>query len=301
MNLINKKIHLNSECVYIDPDELKMAPFKTNDPNNPDANNGLITSIWGPHEWNSIHYKTFGYPIKPTKKQKQEYLEHFISEGNVLPCIYCRASYQQFIKEGDTKLDMSVMESRETLTKWAYRLHNKVNEKLGIDYGETYEELCYKFESSRAKCTKSEKGCIMPLNIKARSFQKAEIHRAPIIDKKYSFALIKYAKNMKLEDFDDWVKYYYNKNDLKLHINNFEEHVIYYSRIDRNSMEWSQRDCIARQIIDFMRRNGISSLTKKGLPSFHEMMLIALISSNLEKVKLEEIYDKITSNKKNIE
>jgi hypothetical protein len=263
----------DSRCINIDPEELRLAPIKANDPDNPDGDNGLITTIWGRHEWESFHAKTFGYPIKPTEQQKTEYLYYFTLLGCVLPCNYCRKSYQKFIKVGDTKLDMSTMESRETLTRWAFRMHNRVNNKLGVDYGDTYEELCYKYESYRARCAKGGKGCIMPLDVKAKSFQKAAIQRAPIIDKKYGDAFIDYANRMKL------VRY--------------EEFLNYYSSLVRNTNEWSRRDCTARKIINYMRRNGISSLTKEGLPSIYEMMLISMLSSTLEKNKLDEIYNKI--------
>src|SRR5579872_3793999 len=61
-------------CINIHRDELIEAPFKTNDSTNPDSNNGLITSIWGPPEWESFHSFTFGFPIKPTEEQKLDYL-----------------------------------------------------------------------------------------------------------------------------------------------------------------------------------------------------------------------------------
>jgi hypothetical protein len=271
MNDQSYEVH---NCIKIDPEELRLAPFKTNDPNNPDADNGLITSIWGPHEWESFHSKTFGYPIKPTDQEKYDYLMHFISIGNVLPCKYCRMSYQKFINEGDTFLDMSVMESRETLTRWGHRLHDRVNKKLGVDYGVTYEEMCFKYESYRARCTTTAKGCIMPLDMKAKSFQKAEMYRAPIVDKKYPLALVEHAK--------------------VLGFRNFENMVNHYSSLERNSLEWSIRDCDARRVIKYMRKNGISSLDSNGIPSRHEMMLLSMLSSTLDIEKLNEIYQKVT-------
>lgn len=274
IELLPRNSIYNSKCIYIDPNELKDASFKTNDASNPDANNGLITSIWGPPEWESFHAKTFGYPIKPTDKQKKDYLDYFISLGNVLPCGYCRISYQKFINEGDTLLDMNVMESRETLTKWGLALHNAVNKKLGVEYGDTYDELCYKYESYRAKCTKSEKGCIMPLDMKAKSYQKATIHRAPIIDKKYSIGLINYAK--------------------KIGLVNYENFLSYYMSLTRNSREWGDRDCAARRIIKYMRKNGINSLTDDGMPCIYEMMLISMLSSTLDKEKMDNVLKNAT-------
>lgn len=271
------KLKLTSahKCINIDPDELHEAPLKTNDPQNPDANNGLITTIWGPHEWEAFHAKTYGYPIKPTSEQKAAYLQYFILEGDVLPCIFCRTSYKKFINEGDTMLDMSVMESRETLTKWAHRLHNAVNKKLGVDYGETYEEMCYKYESYRAKCTKTDKGCLMPLDMKAKSYQKADIRRAPIIDLKYCLSLSEHAKTLGLHNYDSFVKY--------------------YSSLIRNTEEWGKRDCTARKIINYMRKNGISSLDSNGLPGLYEMLLISMLSSTLDCEKLDDVFKKITT------
>jgi hypothetical protein len=259
-------------CINVDPNELKNAPLKTNNALDPDANNGLITSIWGPHEWESFHATTFGYPIKPTDEEKQNYLQYFTLKGSVLPCIFCRRSYTQFIndKTSDTLLNMDVMESRETLTRWGLRLHNAVNKKLGVNYGDTYEELCYKYESYRAKCTKTDKGCLMPLDMKAESYKKADIRRAPIIDKKYSIIVANHAKTLGLHNY-----------------NNFLE---YYSSLVRNTREWGLRDCAARRIIKYMRTHGISSLDSNGLPSIHELMLMSMLSSTLDNEKLEELY-----------
>jgi hypothetical protein len=262
-------IGMYEDCINIDPIELAEAPFKTNDPNNPDADNGLITNIWGHHEWEAFHAKTFGYPINPAAEKKKEYLDYFISNGNVLPCVYCRGSYQKFIKEGETVLDMNTMQSRETLTKWGWRLHNAVNKKLGIDYGDTYEELCYKYESQRAKCTKTEKGCLMPLDMKAKSYQRAAIQRAPIINIKYSLAMREHAKTLGMR--------------------RYEEFLDYYASLMRNTKEWNQRDCEARKIIRYMRKEGISSLDSNGLPSFCEMILMSMLSTTIDKEKLDEM------------
>jgi len=263
----------NSKCIHIDLVELQDAPNKTNDINNPDSNNGLITSIWGPPCWETFHSITFGYPIKPNEEQKAEYLNFFIFFGKVLPCNYCRISYADFIKEADTYLDMRVMESRETLTKWGYKLHNRVNKKLGVNYGETYQEMCYKFESYRAKCTKTDKGCLMPLDIKAKSYQKAKIIRSPIIDIKYCNALKEHAKTLGLINYNKFLNY--------------------FSNLKRNTIEWSDRDCNTRHIINYMRRNGINAIDENGLPSFYEMILISMLCSTLDETKLDILYKKL--------
>lgn len=274
-------------CAHIDPDDLKSAPDRTNciiknkltgkinsainEETISDADNGLITTIWGPHEWESFHAKTFGYPINPSHEKKIQFLRYFTSNGDVLPCIHCSESYKKFISEGDTRLDMDTMTSRETLTRWGYRLHNAVNKKLGVEYHETYEELCFKFESYRAR------GCPMPLSEKAISYRNASINRAPVIDIKYCNALSDHAKTLGLTDYN--------------------QHLKYYKSLTRNSDQWLARDRTARNIIDYMRKSGTSSLDNN-LPSYHEMMLISMLCSTLDHDKLEEIYQKINNDRR---
>ena len=266
-----------NKCINIDKDELKVAPSKTNDINNPDANNGLITSIWGPPTWESFHSITFGYPITPIDKQKKDYMEYFRLLGKVLPCIYCRQSYDKFITDvnQDTLLSIDKMESRETLTRWGLALHDAVNKKLGVEYGVTYEELCYKYEGYRAKCTKTGNGCKMPLSMKAMSYQKADIHRAPIVNIEYSRTMSNHAK--------------------KLGLKNYDEFLGFFSSIERNSKDWGARDCAARKIIRYMRKNGIDPLGDDGMPCVYELLLLSMLSSSLEIDKLDSICKKCTT------
>ena len=50
------------------------------------VNNGLITKIWGPGLWSALHCITFGYPVNPTEKHKQDYKRFFTIVGDILPC-----------------------------------------------------------------------------------------------------------------------------------------------------------------------------------------------------------------------
>jgi hypothetical protein len=131
------------------------------------SKNGMQTRVWGPTGWVFLHCIAQNYPEEPTRLQKKQYREYFKLVGNVLPCRYCRESYQQFIKEPTTKLDTHVMKNRQTLSKWLYDVHNKVNKKLEMKNAPTFEEVTKKYESFRSKCThkspdifeKPVKGC----------------------------------------------------------------------------------------------------------------------------------------------
>jgi hypothetical protein len=136
--------------------------------NNEISKNGMQTRVWGPAGWVFLHSIAQNYSELPTNEQKRNYLEFFRLIGNVLPCKYCRDSYQEFINEPDTKLNESVMKNRLTFTKWLYDIHNKINKKLDVTAVPTFEQVTEKYESFRSKCTRSvpkkiKKGCTDPL------------------------------------------------------------------------------------------------------------------------------------------
>jgi hypothetical protein len=263
----------NDKIIKISDSELVEAYNKSFDKQNTDSNNGLITSIWGPSGWEYAHSVSFGYPNNPTEEDKKNYLIFFKYFGKTLPCSLCVLSYGKFIKERDTLLDKSVMESRETLTKWLYKIHQKVNKKLGVNYGTTFEEVCYKYESYRAKCIKDSKGCYMPLDDKACSYRKSELHRAPLIDKEYALSLIDYANEIGFKDYQSKLEHFMD--------------------IKRNSKEWLNRDRLCRKIINIMRKQGFDSMIDD-LPTEFELLLNSMLSSNLSDDKRKKISDSLS-------
>lgn len=252
------------------------------------ANNGLLTKIWGPPLWVSLHCISFGYPVKPTEEKKKEYKDFFTNVKNILPCKYCRESYESFITTEPTILNDNALENRKTLTKWLYDIHNRVNNKLGVDYGVTYEDVVKRYESYRAKCSKPKsddkeiKGCIMPLYEKDKAFIKANIKDCPIIDipdKKLKY-LISYAKIRGID------KNIINNSILVKKINSYE-----------NSNKWNERNKYCDNLIKNMREKGIESIEQKGrwinLPTKNELLLMLNKSSNLNKDELIKIYENL--------
>jgi hypothetical protein len=246
-------------------------------------NNGLMTKIWGPHMWFAIHSIAFGYPIEPTDEQKNHYRVFFENLGNVLPCMLCNVSYNKFIID----MNDSVFENRDSLTKWTFELHNKVNQKLNINYNTSYEELCEKFESFRAKCNiKSDKGgCNMSLELKSIAFQNADIKVLPLIPLNLAKWFVSYAAKRginldKLEYYDELLRNKTNNSEI----------------IARNM------DCY--NIIKNMRYNVISSLELdpdsefKDLPSIEELQLISMLSTSMSEKELIECASKLGYKKK---
>lgn len=250
---------------------------------NNDVNNGLITKIWGSPGWIFCHSVTFGYPINPTQQQKDYYRQFFMMLGNVLPCRFCRDSYNDYITREGTSLTDSALQDRASLTKWFYNIHEAVNKKLGVEYCVTYENMVNRYESFRAKCGKNDeikKGCITPLNYKAYSFKKLNEIDCPIIQKKIVDKFVDIAKARKISE--KYFNLYRYISDNNVNIKDLQE-----------SCLWEYRNKICRNIINRMRENGISSIEQTGIwqgcPTVSELKLILFFCSNLNKYELNEI------------
>jgi len=253
---------------------------------NPDEN-GLITKIWGPHAWVTLHSIAYCYPNNPTDKDKDNYYNFYSLVGDVLPCFYCRDSYKEFIKDGNTKLDHNVFENRESLTKWLYCIHEAVNKKLGVDYDVSYEDVTNRYNSYRASCTKLEitkiikqdtaqsKGCDAPIDRKTVSYRIENTKDCPIIPLKMAKQFIKYAQLRKLD------------------ISEFEIINKLTDDCKQNVELWNQRNTECCDIMRHMKLQGVKSIEIDGkwkdLPTIDETKLILRLSSNISVRKLTEI------------
>lgn len=116
----------------------------------------MNTKSWGPYAWKFLHYVTFNYPEKPTEDDKESYADLFWNLTKTLPCKLCKESYFKFISEDPVD---NHLHSRDTLVKWLYNLHSKVNDKLVSQGNRTTKSPAYsvfleEYESKRAVCCK---------------------------------------------------------------------------------------------------------------------------------------------------
>lgn len=137
------------------------------------SGDGMLTSVWGPSLWHSLHTISFNYPNKPTEKEKRDYRKFILSLENVLPCKYCRINLKKNFKA--IPLKMCHMKNRYTFSYYLYRLHEHINKMLGKKSGLTYCKVRERYEHFRARCTtqkpkifnfrktKKENGCTEPL------------------------------------------------------------------------------------------------------------------------------------------
>lgn len=131
-----------------------------------DKNPNMRTKSWGPPAWFSTTCYLMGYPsCKPTATQKRNYKRFLTSFGDVLPCNLCRDSYKKFVRE--SPLTDSVLSTRKKLVMWFFKIHNKVNKKLGCKVLTTAQmNKKYKwYENFRAvKCSADMGGCLKSAN-----------------------------------------------------------------------------------------------------------------------------------------
>jgi hypothetical protein len=140
------------------------------------SGDGMLTTVWGPALWHSLHTISFNYPVKPTLKEKKDYRSFVLNLVNVLPCRYCRENLKKNFSV--YPLTMKCMKNRDSFSRYMYNLHERINKNLGKKSGLTYCDIRERYEHFRARCVeekpkifnfkktkknKSEKGCTEPL------------------------------------------------------------------------------------------------------------------------------------------
>ena len=138
------------------------------------SGDGMMTALWGPALWHFLHMISFNYPVHPTAEEKRNYRDFVKSLVNILPCKYCRQNLKKNLRS--LPLTMAEMASRDTFSRYIYRLHERINTNLGKVSGLTFCDVRDRYEHFRARCTdktnktvkqrkpKKEKGCTTALH-----------------------------------------------------------------------------------------------------------------------------------------
>jgi hypothetical protein len=157
-----------------------------------ESGDGFQTNVFGPLLWNSLHIISFNYPVHPTKKDKETYKAYFLSLGNVLPCGHCRTNFPHNLnRAGFTD---AAFDSRDSFSRFVYKLHNVVNEALGKSFDLTFDEVRNRYEQLRARCHTvpephaHETGCVEALHGKRA---RCVINIVPVDSKLPGFAIHK--------------------------------------------------------------------------------------------------------------
>lgn len=147
------------------------------------SGDGMLTTVWGPSLWHTLHTISFNYPVNPTKRDKKNYKDFILSLKHILPCKYCRMNFKKNIKE--VPLTQKALKNRHNFSKWMYCFHEHINKMLKKKSGLKYNDVRERYEHFRSRCTldpnkseikktrknkkkkknksKKEKGCVEPL------------------------------------------------------------------------------------------------------------------------------------------
>ena len=129
-----------------------------------ESGDGMLTQVWGPGLWHSLHTISFNYPVHPTQQQKREYKAFMLSLANVLPCRACRINLKKNYKANP--ITQKDLENRAAFSRYVFKLHESINKLLGKKSGLSYNDVRDRYEHFRARCPKrgghrnSEIGCV---------------------------------------------------------------------------------------------------------------------------------------------
>ena len=147
------------------------------------SKDGMMTSIWGPSMWHTMHTISFNYPVKPTYKDKINYKKFITNLKYILPCGKCRENFRKNLKQLPLKMDN--MKSRYTFSKYVYNLHEVVNTMLNKKSNLSYDEVRERYEHFRARCPKKEyitkgletiKAKVIPINSLPKDIRRVFKH-----------------------------------------------------------------------------------------------------------------------------
>ncbi len=120
-----------------------------------DSNDGMLTTVWGPPLWHTLHTMSFNYPVNPTEKNKREYKKFIYGLRCTLPCGKCRKNLKKNLR--DLPLKRKDLKNRENFSRWMYKLHELVNKMLNKKSNLTYEQVRERYEHFRSRCTLEKK------------------------------------------------------------------------------------------------------------------------------------------------
>jgi hypothetical protein len=115
--------------------------------------NNIKPYFWGPHYWKTIFSMCASYPENPDSIFIGAIKNHMLSLQILLPCQLCRESYILYGAQIDTDLNNdNTYSSKDNFIEFIFKLRNKINEKLGIEYKITLKY--FKFKINNMICSK---------------------------------------------------------------------------------------------------------------------------------------------------
>lgn len=91
---------------------------------------GVRTKDFGPYAWRVLEAMANQYDEMPSTRLRYVFGQFLYLLGFLLPCVFCRVSYREFISGLNPNTDISSMLKLNRAKLLIYNLHECVNEKL---------------------------------------------------------------------------------------------------------------------------------------------------------------------------
>ena len=89
-----------------------------------------MNEYWGPRLWILMHFISFRYPKRPSRKDIKHFAFFFSAiVPMILPCTECVKHYQELLLK--TVPIGPFLRGRYYLINWVIEIHNQVNKRLG--------------------------------------------------------------------------------------------------------------------------------------------------------------------------
>jgi len=87
----------------------------------------LDPNIWGPHFWFFLHSISMSYPNRPNAVTKKKYYDFILNIPLFIPVEHISTVMSKLLDEYPV---LPYLDNRESLVRWMWFIHNKINQKL---------------------------------------------------------------------------------------------------------------------------------------------------------------------------
>ena len=88
---------------------------------------GLDSKVWGPHMWFFLHTSAMTYPLHPNAVTKKKYYDFFQNLHLFIPIEPMASHFSKLLDEYPIT---PYLDNRESLIRWVWFIHNKINQLL---------------------------------------------------------------------------------------------------------------------------------------------------------------------------
>ena len=111
----------------------------------------LEPKVWGPHYWFFLHTIAMSYPIYPNAVTKKKYYEFIQNIPLFIPIDKIASDFSKLLDQYPVQ---PYLDNRESLIRWLWFIHNKINKKLEkpqISLNDFYVKYYEEYKNSNEK------------------------------------------------------------------------------------------------------------------------------------------------------